>query len=219
MTSPARAAVKLNVIRYYMSAANTRPPISAHSYHHGDLRAALVRAALAQVERDGPEAVSLSALAKALGVSQPAPYRHFADREALLAAVAAEGFLAFAAAMRAATRGAPVGEQLGRLARAYVAFARERIGLYRLMFATRIVANAAPGDPVGQAANEAFAVLLTAIEAGGPAPDTAREGLGAWATVHGIVMLEREGLLQGGTMGGVTVDALIDDVVARRGSR
>src|SRR3989442_12520138 len=63
-----------------------KPP---DTYHHGDLRDALVQAALQDAEQGGPEAISLKALAKKLGVSQPAPYRHFADREALLEAVAA----------------------------------------------------------------------------------------------------------------------------------
>ena len=80
------------------------PPRSArkplNTYHHGDLRDALVQAALREVERGGPEAVSISALAKKLGVSQPAPYKHFADREALLAAVTAEAFRQFTAMLR-----------------------------------------------------------------------------------------------------------------------
>src|SRR5258705_5361531 len=70
-----------------MSTRSARKPLN--SYHHGDLRDALVQAALGEVELGGPEAVNISALAKKLGVSQPAPYRHFADRDALLAAVAA----------------------------------------------------------------------------------------------------------------------------------
>ena len=66
-----------------------------NAYHHGDLRDALVQAALHQVELGGPEAISISALAKTLGVSQPAPYKHFADRETLLTAVTAEAFRQF----------------------------------------------------------------------------------------------------------------------------
>src|SRR4051812_50108449 len=60
-----------------------------NTYHHGDLRDALIKAALREAEQGGTEAISIKALAKQLGVSQPAPYRHFADREALLAAVTA----------------------------------------------------------------------------------------------------------------------------------
>ena len=62
-----------------MSPRPARKPLNA--YHHGDLRDALVQAALGEVEFGGPEAISISALAKKLGVSQPAPYKHFSDRE------------------------------------------------------------------------------------------------------------------------------------------
>ena len=62
------------------------------TYHHGDLRAALLKVATAEIERVGYESLSLRELAEKLGVSRAAPYRHFADRRALLAAVAAEGF-------------------------------------------------------------------------------------------------------------------------------
>src|SRR6201981_1076574 len=71
-----------------------------HSYHHGDLREALIQAALNEAEQGGPEAISIKALAKTLGVSQPAPYRHFADREALLVAVTAEAFRQFNVLLR-----------------------------------------------------------------------------------------------------------------------
>src|ERR1700756_282314 len=72
---------------------------SLNAYHHGDLRDALVQAALREAEQGGPEAISIKALAKKLGVSQPAPYRHFADREALLQAVTAEAFRQFNAVL------------------------------------------------------------------------------------------------------------------------
>ena len=81
-------------------ARTARKPLN--TYHHGDLRDALVQAALREAEQSGPESISLKALAKGLGVSQPAPYRHFADREALLAAVTAEAFRQFSAMLREA---------------------------------------------------------------------------------------------------------------------
>src|SRR5215207_8044733 len=65
---------------------------TAKTYHHGDLRDALVRAALDILVNEGPEALTLRGVARAAGVSQAAPYRHFADRRALVAAVAEEGF-------------------------------------------------------------------------------------------------------------------------------
>src|SRR6185437_17048561 len=81
------------------AAAPARKP--GNTYHHGDLRDALIQAAFQEAELGGPEAVNISALAKKLGVSQPAPYRHFADRETLLIAVSAEAFRQFSAMLRA----------------------------------------------------------------------------------------------------------------------
>src|SRR5665647_3402764 len=99
---------------------------SLHTYHHGDLRDALIQAALREVELGGPEAVSIKALAKRLGVSQPAPYRHFADREALLAAVTAEAFRQFSATLRESIRKPSRRSKLSRLAQATLAFGLRR---------------------------------------------------------------------------------------------
>src|ERR1700741_1922386 len=98
--SPRRCTVKWKVIEHYtqMPPRPARKPLN--TYHHGDLRDALVQAALAEAELGGPEAISISALAKKLGVSQPAPYKHFADRESLLAAVTAEAFRQFSDVLR-----------------------------------------------------------------------------------------------------------------------
>ena len=76
-----------------MPRRKTRKPAKpARAYHHGDLRAALIQAALAMLEQDGAAGLSLRAVAKAVGVSEAAPYHHFADKEALERALAAEGF-------------------------------------------------------------------------------------------------------------------------------
>src|SRR6185503_17019443 len=96
------------------------------TYHHGELRPALLRAAAKVLEAEGREAVSLRDLARRAGVSHAAPYRHFADREALLAALAEEGFVLLAAELE----GKPRREQ----AVAYVRFALANPGRFRLMF-------------------------------------------------------------------------------------
>src|SRR3981189_1089518 len=95
---------------------------SLHAYHHGDLRDALVQAALREAEQGGPEAISIKALAKRLGVSQPAPYRHFADREALLAAVTAEAFRQFSAVLSEAIGTPSKRSKLSRILQAAPAF-------------------------------------------------------------------------------------------------
>src|SRR6201996_1820190 len=117
-----------------------RKPVNA--YHHGDLREALIAAALQEAEQGGAEAISIKALAKKLGVSQPAPYRHFADREALLAAVAAEAFRQFSAKLREAIGKPSRRSKLSRFAQATLAFGLGRNGIYRLMFASRTMACA-----------------------------------------------------------------------------
>src|ERR1700753_4270537 len=133
-----------------------KPP---NSYHHGDLRDTLVQAALGEAERGGPQAISIKALAKRLGVSQPAPYRHFADREALLEAVTAEAFRQFNVIMREAIEQPGKGSKLSRFAQAALAFGLERHGIYRLMFASRTMACAPKGSELHVAAIEELALL------------------------------------------------------------
>jgi len=113
-----------------------------NAYHHGDLRDALVQAALQEVELGGPEAINISALAKKLGVSQPAPYKHFADRETLLVAVTAEAFRQFSAMLRASIVKPSKRSKLSRFAQLTLDFGLRRNGVYRLMFASRVMACA-----------------------------------------------------------------------------
>ncbi len=140
-----------------------RKPLNA--YHHGDLRDALVQAALKEAEQGGPEAISIKALAKKLGVSQPAPYRHFADREALLAAVTAEAFRQFSAALRCSIEKPSKRSKLSRFAQATLDFGLQRNGIYRLMFASRMMACASKDSELHAAAMETFVCLLEALEA------------------------------------------------------
>lgn len=188
-----------------------RPSRVGRPYHHGDLRAALIQAALREVERLGPEGVSLKALAHTLGVSQPAPFRHFIDREALLSAVAVEGFHAFTKALEAAAEGGTTA--LASMASAYVRFGREHSGLYRLMFGSGLLYRAVPNSDLSQAALASFA-LLEAKVTSALTPSSARQkALGIWATLHGLVMLDHEQLLSGDLAEGVKIESLIDDVV------
>jgi AcrR family transcriptional regulator len=173
----------------------TRKPNNA--YHHGDLRGALVQAALQQAELGGPEAISISALAKQLGVSQPAPYKHFADREALLMAVTVEAFRQFLATLRAALAKQSKRSKLSRLAHATVDFGLRRGGIYRLMFASRVTAAAPKDSELHRVAMEIFALALDALEA--PAVGSLRErsAMKVWASLHGVVMLAEQGMFTG----------------------
>src|SRR5271170_5574322 len=117
-------------------------------YHHGDLRAALVKAAAAEIERGGYENLSLRELAESLGVSRAAPYRHFADRRALLAAVAAEGFDELTVIYRGViAREKTPPARLTAAGRAYLAFATERPQLFRLMFVSDLLGGTTPPGP------------------------------------------------------------------------
>jgi AcrR family transcriptional regulator len=187
-----------------------RKPLN--TYHHGDLRDALVHAALREAEGGGPEAISLKALAKQLGVSQPAPYRHFADREALLAAVTAEAFRQFSAVMREAISKPSKRSKLSRFAQASLAFGLRRNGIYRLMFASRVMACASKDSELHAAAMETFALVLEALEA--PAVGLLRErfALQIWAALHGVIMLAEQGLLTG-KIANVTREELVEDIV------
>lgn len=152
-----------------------------NTYHHGDLRDALVQAALREAEQGGPEAISLKALAKALGVSQPAPYRHFADREALLQAVTAEAFRQFNAILREAIDKPSQRSKLSRFAQTALEFGLRRNGMYRLMFASRTMACAEKDSELHIAAHGALALLIEIAggASGRPVARTARAaGLG-----------------------------------------
>jgi AcrR family transcriptional regulator len=158
----------------------------APRYHHGDLRRALVAAGLVLLEESGAAALGLREMARLVGVSAAAPYRHFADRKALLEAVAAQGFRDFTAAMEQAIAGVEPGEQLARMAQAYVGFARQQPALFRLMFSSELHPYRDP--ELREQADAAYATIAVAA---------AREDKSApgevavtcWAFVHGLAML------------------------------
>jgi AcrR family transcriptional regulator len=187
---------------------NLAKPVEA--YHHGNLRQTLLNLALSQIEQSGPEAVSLAALARDLGVSQSAPYRHFQDKEQLLTAVATESFKMFVVTLRNSTEGLSGRRAVAAMAKAYVAFGKARPGLYNLMFASGIVAGASENDEVKTIARESFSLLVESL-----APSRARKlrALRIWAGLHGAVMLNRENLFEY-HIADTSIDELIDDIVA-----
>ena len=166
-------------------------PKPTDRYHHGDLRAALLREASRVLAAGGPEALSLRELARALGVSHNAPYKHFENRDALLAALATEGFHELSAeAQKAAAKAEPSEVMLAR-ALAYIRFALRRPAVFKLMF-SRDVSGRAHAE-LAEAARSGFFALRQALTGGGTdraANDTA---LAAWAFVHGIAHLLIDG--------------------------
>jgi AcrR family transcriptional regulator len=183
-----------------------------NTYHHGDLRDALVQAAFHEAERGGPEAINISALAKKLGVSQPAPYRHFADREALLEAVTAEAFRQFNVILRGLVDKPSKQSKLSRFAQATLAFGLQRNGIYRVMFASRTMASAVKGGELHQAAMETLALLIESLEAPAVGVLRERQAMKIWASLHGVVMLAEQGLLTG-QVGGASREELVEEMV------
>ncbi|WP_019201914.1 TetR/AcrR family transcriptional regulator [Tsukamurella sp. 1534] len=166
---------------------------SRPAYHHGDLPAALVRAAIEQLDEDGSDAdLSLRAVARRAGVSTGAPYRHFADRNALLSAVAAVGYRELAATLQAAHPDPATPSDIADIAVAYVRFALDRPGIFRVMFGG--VCDTEDADRV--AAVEAItAYLLGIVERGIPSDSPKAVATGAWAMVHGLAFLFIDGKL------------------------
>jgi AcrR family transcriptional regulator len=168
-------------------------------YHHGDLRASLIHAALRTIERHGAHALTLRGVGGELGVSRTALYRHFTDKSALLAAVAAEGFRTFRGRLVEAWEGAGRG-RAGFEAQglAYVRFALDHASSYRVMFGG-LLARPLPPELAAESA-AAFQALLDAIlelqRDGDAAPsDPLLQARFAWATVHGLAMLAIDGVL------------------------
>nr|WP_282589562.1 TetR/AcrR family transcriptional regulator [Lichenifustis flavocetrariae] len=187
---------------------------SSRDYHHGDLREALIEATFAQVDKAGYESVSIAALAKTLGVSQPAYVRHFDDKDALLTAVAVKSFHLFSTVLRNAVAGCQPGNRLRANALAYVRFGRERPGLYQLMFGSPLLSKASPESEIVLAARACFDQLLSALEGAARPRESVRDAVGVWASLHGIVQLERFHLLDGLRTKEVHVDTIVDDLLA-----
>jgi AcrR family transcriptional regulator len=191
---------------------------AANAYHHGDLRAALIAAARHGLETVRPEEITLKSLALSLGVSQPAPYRHFASRDALLAAVAADGFERFRDALVAARGEAREDEAFLRTSLAYLEFARANRGVYRLMFASQLPREV-DDEALDRAASAAFDFLIEGVAKAAP-PERARAiAVWIWSTLHGLAMLEAEGLAGGPASDGVSTEEVVREMIAVLGNR
>lgn len=169
------------------------PPPVRTTYHHGHLRAAALDRAAQLAADGGTGQLSLRALADALGVSPAALYRHFADKDALLAALAERALAALEAALRAALAQASATDPAARLValgQGYLAFARAHPDAFRIVFELR---RDAAGDP---ARAGPFALLLEVVAGLAPARAGAarvqRAALAAWAFVHGLAALESQ---------------------------
>jgi AcrR family transcriptional regulator len=167
----------------------------SRGYHHGNLKEALLRAALDLIAQKGPAGFTFAEAARSAGVSPAAPYRHFRDRDELMANVARRGYEAFAQALaRAWDDGRPEPfSAFERLGKAYLAFARTEPAFYSAMFESGVSMDADP--ELRTTADAAFAVLRAAAErliATLPAagrPPALMMALHVWAMAHGIASL------------------------------
>ena len=168
-------------------------------YHHGDLREALVKAALELIAEKGPVGFTVAEAARSAGVSPAAPYRHFRDRDELIADVARRGFVRFEAELdQAWNNGLPDPfTAFTRVGKAYLAFARSEPAYYSAMFEAGLPLHAYP-DLV-EAGERAFAVLRRAAEAlaarlpAAQRPPGLMMGLHVWSLSHGVASLFARG--------------------------
>lgn len=175
----------------------------AGQYHHGDLRRALIDQALRTIDAEGVAGLTLRGVGEALGVSRTALYRHFSDKQSLVAAVAREGFRAFRLALVDAWENAGRGRAgLDAMGQAYLRFAVEHAAHYRVMFG-RFTESALRDPDLQEDAGGAFQALVDALV------QLQREGLArkddptlqaqfVWSVVHGVAMLTIDGQLPEG---------------------
>ena len=176
-------------LRFNVTVMNEPSPPRPRAYHHGDLQRALVDAARALLEREGPSALSLRAVAREAGVSPAAPYHHFKDKAELLAAVARQGWDLLDHGLSAAiqTGGSPHA-RMTELGVAYVAFARRNPALYRVMYDSFRDKEALP-ERMGDERSAFHRVQDTLVEAGADPNDWIGLELGAvaaWCASHGM---------------------------------
>ncbi|SEH82251.1 TetR/AcrR family transcriptional regulator [Paracoccus alkenifer] len=165
------------------------------SYHHGNLRQALVDATAALIQHKGPMAFTLAEAARQAGVSAAAPYRHFAGRDQLLEEVARQGFLEFAALLESAFDGGRPSALSAflRMGEAYLGFAAARPGFYMAMFESGL--SIAGNADLAAAAERAEQALVRAAEAlfarlpPGRRPPATMVANHVWALSHGVVEL------------------------------
>ena len=198
-------------------------------YHHGNLKEALVQAALDLIANKGPAGFTFAEAARSAGVSPAAPYRHFRDRDELLASVAQQGFEQFESQLTAAwDDGRPdTPTAFQRVGKAYLAFARENPAYYSAMFESGVPLEANPALLV--ASERAFAIIRAASERlvamappGVPRPPAMMMALHIWSMSHGIASLFGRGdaARRGGGEGATRArDPAQGEAALRRGRR
>lgn len=179
------------------------------AYHHGDLCASVLRAALKLLEKEGLEGLTMRAVAREAKVSHNAPYRHFPNRETLLAALAADGY----AMLGQAQREAAVRSGLRGMGEAYVNFALDHPQRFRLMFggAVQIARHAR----LREIATQTYEGLSGALAARVPEAQGARDSsIAAWALVHGLAQLLLDDRVSQAARSGRSREQFVREVLA-----
>jgi AcrR family transcriptional regulator len=182
-------------------------------YHHGDLQNALLEASVSLIEEHGVAGLSLREAARRVGVSHAAPYRHFADKNALLIALAEQGFSWLIASAEAAMAAAPdATAALLAYGRQYVRFALRHPVHFRVMFT-----GAFPkGDLMLPAGVRAYQLLFEAAERASPGVDAHAVALSSWSAAHGLANLLLDGRVPPPLVADEAgVEAVINAVLAR----
>jgi AcrR family transcriptional regulator len=177
-------------------------------YHHGNLRQALLETALLILEKEGEAGLGLRDLARAVGVSPAAPYRHFDSRAALLEALAVTGFQRFTRVMEKVVTSDTL-DHVAAMGRTYVKFALDNPNLFRLMFSPVLRRDNRPG--LRMAADTAYQTLrhVTGEDVGA----SRVAALAAWARVHGLAVLLLDGQIA--IQAGEDIEALISEIIDR----
>jgi AcrR family transcriptional regulator len=182
------------------------------SYHHGDLRRVLLVTARDMLEHEGVDALSLREVARRAGVSHNAPYRHFTDRDSLLAALACDGYVAFGETMQQAMNGVRSDGKLLAMGRAYVGFALEHPQLFRLMFADSM--DMTCHQELREAAMGTFRLLADTVREEIGQHDARIATVAAWSLVHGLAHLLLDHQLKEQLCGGLAESTVIRRVTA-----
>lgn len=165
------------------------------AYHHGDLKASLKRAALRLVQEKGPRGFSLNEASRLAGVTVAAPYRHFEDKDALLAEIACDGLDLMVVELReAAAAVSGIREQMLEVGMAYLRFSSVHADYFAVIFNAGLDKSKYPD--VGRAAGRAYGVILELSQQVEKTLElAAQRAVSAWALVHGFATLTADGAL------------------------
>lgn len=192
------SVVTVNIVVYDVSSVNMSNSTKGRKYHHGSLEAAVIETARAHIEARGVESLSLREIAREIGVSPNAPYRHFPSKEDLLFAILQHGMNElYDRLLVARHRGG-----LDEIGEEYVRFALDHPGLFRVMFSGRYGSESAANEEYCMQPGDPFLVLMDAVaERAGielteenllQHPDLKDMGIACWTLVHGVAMLQLE---------------------------